>query len=77
MSFSADADNYISETPLLRKWNMNAAVETFVTFKPSSGVTLSVGPQLRYQLLSTYKKEYNYTEKLYNIGVKIGLVTDF
>lgn len=74
---SSDAKNYVSETPLLRKWNMNAAVETFVSFRPASGVTLTVGPQFRYQLLSTYKKEYNYTEKLYNVGVKIGVATDF
>ena len=56
---------------------MNAAVETFVSFRSASGVTLSLGPQFRYQLLSTYKKEYNYTEKLYNVGVKIGIATDF
>ena len=74
---SADGKNYISETPLLRKWNMNAGFETFVSFKPATGVTLNVGPQFRYQLLSTYKKEYNYTEKLYNVGVKIGITTDF
>ncbi len=74
---SADGNNYISETPLLRKLNLNAAIETFVTFKPSSGVILSLGPQFRYQLLSTYKKEYNYTEKLYNVGFKIGITTDF
>lgn len=70
---SGDGKNYISETPLLRKWNMNAAVETFVSFKPGAGITLNLGPQFRYQLMSTYKKEYNYTEKLYNIGVKIGI----
>ncbi|MEJ7609565.1 MAG: hypothetical protein WKF88_00140 [Ferruginibacter sp.] len=72
---SADGNHYISETPLLRKWNMNAAIETFVSFKPGAGITLNVGPQFRHQLLSTYKKEYNYTEKLYNIGVKIGITT--
>lgn len=74
---SQDAKNYISETPLLRRWNMNTAVETFVSFRPSTGITLNVGPQFRYQLLSTYKKEYNYSEKLYNIGLKIGVITNF
>ncbi|MFC4262493.1 hypothetical protein ACFOWM_06375 [Ferruginibacter yonginensis] len=72
---SNDGKNYISETPLLRRFNLNAAVETFATFKPSNNVTLSVGPQFRYQLLSTYKSQYNYTEKLYNVGVKIGITT--
>jgi hypothetical protein len=74
---SADAKNYISETPLLRKLNLNTAVETFLSFKPSSTVTLNVGPQFRYQLFSTYKNTYNYSEKLYNLGVKVGISTKF
>lgn len=74
---SADAKNYITENSLLRKWNLNTAVETFLSFKPSSGITLNVGPQFRYQVLSSYKKTYSYTEKLYNVGVKVGLTTNF
>jgi hypothetical protein len=74
---SADAKNYIADNSLLRKWNLNTAIETFVSFKPSAGVTLNVGPQFRYQVLSSYKKTYNYTEKLYNVGVKVGLTTNF
>jgi hypothetical protein len=74
---SADAKNYISETPLLRKLNLNTAIETFLSFKPSSTVTLNVGPQFRYQLFSTYKNTYNYSEKLYNLGVKVGISTKF
>ena len=74
---SADEKNYINENGLLRKWNLNTAVETFLSFKPSSGVTLNVGPQFRYQVLSSYKKTYNFTEKLYNVGVKVGLTTNF
>ncbi len=48
--------------------------ETFVSFKTPSGVDITVGPQVRYQLLSTYNKEYTYTEKLYNLGLKIGVI---
>jgi len=72
---SADEDYYISEKPLLRKWNLNTSVETFVSFKPSPAVTVTVGPQFRYQFLSSYKKEYNYSEKLYNTGIKVGIIT--
>ncbi len=74
---SSDAKNYITENSLLRKWNLNTAVETFVSFKPSAGITLNVGPQFRYQVLSSFKKTYNYNEKLYNVGVKVGLTTNF
>lgn len=74
---SADEKYYISETPLLRKMNLNSAIETYLSFKSSNGVTLSVGPQFRYQLLSTYKNDYNYLEKAYNIGVKVGIATSF
>ena len=74
---SADEKYYISETALLRKLNVNTAIETFISFKYSNGVILSVGPQFRYQLLSTYRKEYGYSEKFYNVGAKIGATTSF
>ncbi len=77
MVLSADAKNYVSEKSLLRKFNTNAAIETFVTIKTAKGIMLSVGPQIRYQLFSTYKNKYNYSEKLYNLGIKIGVVTGF
>jgi hypothetical protein len=74
---SSDANYYISENNLMRKWNLNTAVETFLSFKPSANVTLNVGPQFRYQVFSSYKKAYNYSEKLYNVGVKVGISTNF
>jgi hypothetical protein len=74
---SADASYYITEPALINKWNINTAIETFLSFKPSAGVTLNIGPQFRYQLFSSYKKTYNYSEKLYNVGVKVGLSTNF
>lgn len=74
---SIDGKNYISEKPLLRKLNFNTALETYLSFKTSNGIIFNVGPQVRYQLLSTYKKNYNYSEKLYNVGVKIGVTTSF
>jgi hypothetical protein len=74
---SPDEKYYVAENSLLRKFNINTAIETFVSYKTSGGVLLNVGPQFRYQTLSTYKSQYNYAEKLYNIGVKIGIVTSF
>lgn len=74
---SSDEKYYISENALLRKMNLNTSIETFISFKSSNGVVLNVGPQFRYQLLSTYKKEYGYSEKVYNVGIKMGVTTSF
>jgi len=74
---SSDGAHYSSEPSLLRKLNLNSAIESFISFKASPSVTMTVGPQLRYQLFSSFKNEYNYSEKLYNIGVKLGISTTF
>ena len=74
---SSDEKYYISDNDLLRKMNLNTAIETFISFKSSNGVLLNVGPQFRYQLFSTYKKQYGYAEKIYNVGIKIGVTAAF
>ena len=74
---SSDEKYYVSETALLRKANLNSSIETFLSFKSTNGIIINVGPQFRYQFLSTYKKEYGYSEKVYNVGVKIGVTTSF
>ncbi len=74
---SSDLKNYVTDESLMRKWNLNAGIETFISYKTKSGIILNAGPQFRYQLLSTYSKQYTYDEKLYNLGVKIGVVTRF
>jgi len=60
-----------------RKWNINTSVETFLSLKISNGAYLNAGPQLKYQLLSNYDKTYNYNEKFYNIGLKLGISRNF
>ncbi|HSN60573.1 MAG TPA: outer membrane beta-barrel protein [Ferruginibacter sp.] len=70
---SADKKNFVEDASVLRKWNLNTSFETFVSIKTPSGININVGPQFRYQLLSTYSKKYSYTEKLYNAGIKIGV----
>jgi hypothetical protein len=73
---SSDYQNYVEDPSLLRKWNLNTAFETYINYK-MGGYSLQVGPQFRYQTLSTYSKKYTITEKLYNMGLKIGLVKSF
>ncbi len=74
---SADTKNYVEDNSLLRKWNMSAGVETFISYKTPSGITINAGPQVRYQFKSTYTNQYSYSEKLYNIGVKLGITKSF
>jgi hypothetical protein len=70
---SSDSKNFVEDASLLRKLNLNSNLETFVSFKTPSGVDINVGPQLRYQLFSTYTDKYSYTEKLFNLGLKVGV----
>lgn len=73
---SADKRNYVSDPTFIRHWSLNAALETYVQYK-FSGYTLQVGPQFRYQLVSTYSKQFSLNENLYNTGLKIGVLKNF
>jgi hypothetical protein len=73
---SSDAKNYVQDVSLMRKWNVNTALETFVSYKTSNDTRLQLGPQYRYQLFSTHKK-YSVSENLYQLGIKFGVVKKF
>ncbi|MBC7889392.1 MAG: hypothetical protein H7Z13_16055 [Ferruginibacter sp.] len=69
---SSDRRNYVKESSLINKWNLNAGFETFITYK-SNGFTYQVGPQFRTQLFSTNSRKYAVEEKLVNYGLKFGV----
>ena len=69
---SSDRHNYVKETSMLRRWNVNAGFETFVSFK-SNGLNWQIGPQFRKQLFSTNSKTFAVEEKLVNYGIKFGV----
>ena len=69
---STDFKNYAKEPSLVRKWNMNAGAEAFIAYE-RGGVKWQVGPQFRYQLLSSYRKEYPIKEYLMEYGIKVGI----
>jgi hypothetical protein len=73
---SADKMYYITNPSLLRKWNMNTAAEAYINYK-FGNINVLAGPQVRYQLFSTYKSNIPVTERLYNIGFKIGIAKSF
>lgn len=70
---SSDNNNFVSESSMLRKWNINGTAETYIHYK-MNGFTLQAGPEFRYQFMSTYSGRYSYSEKLYNVGIKLGIV---
>ncbi len=69
---SSDKRNYIKETSLLNRWNLNAGFETFVSYKTENGITFQFGPQFRQQLFNT-NRQYIIQEKLNNYGFKFGI----
>lgn len=69
---SSDYKNY-SEVPwLTRRWNMNASAEAFVSYS-SGRMNWQVGPQVRYQLLSSFIEKYPVKENLFDFGFKVGV----
>ena len=69
---STDFQHYGQDPSLVRKWNINAGVETFISYNMGP-VTWRVGPQFRYQLISSYQKNYPIKEFLLDYGFKIGI----
>lgn len=69
---STNLTNYAKVPSLYRNFNINSSLEAFLSVQLGS-IKWSVGPQLRYQLLSTYKKAYPFNERLFDYGLKFGL----
>ncbi len=69
---TTDYRNYTREPSLVRRWNMNTSAEAFVSYS-TGGISWQVGPQFRYQLLSSYSSKYPIRENLMEYGVKIGV----
>lgn len=67
-----DYKNYAELPWLIRRWNVNTNLETFVSY--TTGKTKwQVGPQVRYQLLSSFVSEYPVKENLFDFGLKVGV----
>lgn len=69
---SSDYKNYAEVPGLVRRWNVNSSIETFVTYSTGQ-LKWQVGPQVRYQLLSSYLKKYPVKENLLDFGFKVGI----
>jgi hypothetical protein len=72
-SYLLTADyKYATEPSLVRKWNVNTSAEAFISYK-TGDLKWQVGPQLRYQLFSSYIQKYPIRENLFEYGIKIGV----
>lgn len=69
---SSDYKNYAEVPWLTRRWNVNTSLETFVAYSTGE-LKWQVGPQVRYQLLSSFVKEYPVKENLFDFGLKVGV----
>ena len=64
--------NYVNDPALMRKWNASSNFGAFVSFS-SGKLKWQVGPNVRYQLLSTYKADYSIKEHLIDYGIRIAI----
>ena len=69
---STDKRNYLTDKDLLRGWNMNTNLGTYITFSTNT-FNWQIGPQLRYQILSTYISNYPGKEHLLDYGLRFGV----
>ncbi|MEP6627604.1 MAG: hypothetical protein ABJA32_06445 [Ginsengibacter sp.] len=69
---SSDGRNYVNDPGLLRPVNLTGNFGTYVTFR-SNKMKWIVGPNIRYQMLSSYKTDYPVKEHLVDYGIRIGI----
>ncbi len=68
-----DMKKYVKAPDLLSNLNLNSALETFIRWDMND-FQLQAGPQLRYQLFSNTRGDYQIKEHLVDYGFRIGLV---
>jgi hypothetical protein len=69
---STDYKNYAQVPWLIRRWNVSTGLETFVSYSTRK-LKWQVGPEVRYQLLSSFIDKYPVKENLFDFGLKIGV----
>jgi hypothetical protein len=69
---STNLRNYAKVPSLYRDFHINTAIEAFLSINMGS-YKWNIGPQIRYQLLSSYKQNYPIKEHLYDYGFKVGV----
>ena len=69
---ASDGKNYVNVPDLMRRWNFSSNFSPFVSFR-SNKFKWNIGPNIRYQWLSTYQKAYPVKEHLIDYGIRVGI----
>ncbi len=69
---STDKLDYLSQASLSRKWNMSTNIGTFLSFN-SNKFAWQIGPQVHYQLLSSYTHDYRVKEHFIDYGIRLAI----
>jgi len=69
---STDFKNYAEVPWLIRRWNVNTAFVTYVAYSTGK-LNWQVGPQVRYQLMSSFVNKYPVKENLFDFGLRVGV----
>ena len=69
---SSDGRYYVNDPLLVRRTNMAGNLGSYITFIGKK-IKWHLGPDIRYQLFSTYKNIYPTQEHLINYGIRIGI----
>lgn len=70
---STDYKNYAEIPWLIRHINVNTSFGTFISYTNSRNTRWQVGPQVRYQVLSSFQNKYPVKENLFDFGLRIGV----
>jgi hypothetical protein len=69
---SSDGRYYINDPSLVRNVNLAGHLGSYITFSAKK-IKWHIGPDVRYQLLSTYKSYYPAREHFIDYGIRIGI----
>lgn len=69
---TTDYKNYAEVPSLTRKFNMNTSFEIF-SAHTTGKVQWRIGPQVHYQMMSSFIKNYPIKEHLFDFGLKLGV----
>ena len=69
---SDDYSSYTKDPSAYRRWNLIAGAEAYISYGVGK-IRWEIGPQVRYQIFSTYKNSYPLQENMLNYGIRIGI----
>jgi hypothetical protein len=70
---TTDYKNYAEVPSLTRKWNMSGSFGIYAGVSTGK-INWRIGPQVRYQLKSSYVAKYPFNEHLFDFGLKLAVM---